>query len=92
MRVLGLLLYTHGDAVGLGVPRDYLDPWLPGVEPLGVPPQALVSTVPQRSFAPLELADEPAPLANVAVAAPAARPRVTQLDPSKLPPLPKAED
>src|SRR6185295_7226371 len=38
VRVLGLLIYTHGDKVGYGVDGDYRVPIMPGVEPRGVLP------------------------------------------------------
>jgi hypothetical protein len=37
-RSLGLLLHVRGDAIGLGVPQDYLEPVLPGAAPRGSPP------------------------------------------------------
>jgi hypothetical protein len=93
-RVLGLLLHTRGDAVGYGLPTDYLDPVLPGVEPAGVPPQPLEQqqAAPKRSFAPIELAEEEPVPAAASVTPELPRPRLTELDPSQLPPLPKAEE
>jgi hypothetical protein len=37
-RSLGLLLYVRGDAIGLGLPEDYLEPVMPGVAPRGSAP------------------------------------------------------
>jgi hypothetical protein len=89
VRVLGLLLYTHGDEVGYGVPGDYLVSVLPGVEPRGVVQEepAAAAAVPKvDKYKPIELPDEPeAP----AVTAPpeARREALRELDPSALPSL-----
>lgn len=37
-RTLGLLLHVRGDAIGMGIPADYVEPALPGVAPRGVAP------------------------------------------------------
>jgi hypothetical protein len=89
VRVLGLLLYTHGDLVGYGLESDYLVPVMPGAEPRGVLPQAQ-GVQPQRSYAPIELAEEPeAPHVEVPARD---EPRLRELDPATLPPLRKPEE
>jgi hypothetical protein len=90
MRVLGLLLYTHGDLVGYGLESDYQVAVMPGVEPRGVLPQTQV-VQPQRSYAPIELAEEPAAPQVEVPSAPEPQ-RLRELDPAKLPPLRKPEE
>lgn len=81
-RVMGLLLYTHGDEVGYGVENDYLVPVLQGVAPRGVAPEEPpVPEAPKRSYAPIELPEEEAQLVEASVEKP------KELDPDKLPPL-----
>lgn len=48
-RTLGLLLHVRGDAVGMGMPADYLEPALPGAVPRG--------SAPARAPAPEEARD-----------------------------------
>jgi hypothetical protein len=90
VRVLGLLLYTHGDAVGYGVESDYRVPVLPNAEPRGVVPEA-PPAVKVDKFKPIELPDEPQ--ASVTASAPPEprREALRELDPDKLPPL-KVDD
>jgi hypothetical protein len=84
VRVLGLLLYTHGDAVGYGVDHDYRKPLIGDAQPRGVLPEpAAVSEAPKvDKYAPIELPpDDAAPVQEPA------RERLRELDPSALPPL-----
>ncbi len=78
-RIMGLLLYTHGDRIDYGLERDYLVPRVAGVAPRGVAPEA--PPQPKRTHAPIELEPEP----DAVVEATVDRPR--ELDPDKLPPL-----
>ncbi|WP_375765696.1 hypothetical protein NR798_28785 [Archangium gephyra] len=63
-RMLGLLLYVHGDRVGYGVDSEFYEPALPGVKPRGkkraarVPAQAQPEAIRPRV---IELEPEPAP-------------------------------
>lgn len=90
-RVLGLLLYVHGDEVGYGLDSDYRVPLLDGVAPRGVVAEAIeAAAAPVRNrHAPIEL--EPLEAEPVAVAAEPERRRPTELDPAALPDL-KRED
>lgn len=85
-RVLGLLLFTHGDEVGYGMESDYRVALLPGVAPRGVVPEVQVAEAPKRNrHAPIELEPEPEPRPE-----PVAEGRVErlkELDPDALPPL-----
>jgi hypothetical protein len=91
VRVLGLLLFTHGDLIGYGPDSDYLVPVLPGAEPRGVLPEVPAEQQrPQRSYAPIELPEEPA-VANVVVPPPEPQ-RPRELDPATLPPLKTEEE
>ncbi|OJT22795.1 hypothetical protein BO221_23575 [Archangium sp. Cb G35] len=67
-RMLGLLLYVHGDRVGYGIESEFYEPALPGVKPRGkkraarVPAQAQPEAqqpAPRPRF--IELEPEPAP-------------------------------
>ena len=78
-RMLGLLLYTHGDRVGYGVEADYRVPVLPGVQPRGVAPPDAEPV--RKARAPIELEPEPAPLVEAEVERP------KELDPDALPEL-----
>ncbi|MBL8957657.1 MAG: hypothetical protein JNK82_43180 [Myxococcaceae bacterium] len=78
-RIMGLLLYTHGDRVEYGLERDYQVALLPGVPPRGVAPEAPAEQ--KRSRAPIELPPEPEPLIEATVEKP------RELDPDTLPPL-----
>lgn len=76
-RVLGLLLHVRGDSLEVGLPQDYQDPVLPGVEPRGSPPAADAAAPGTAAppEAPPTPAARPAPaaarVAPVASAAPA---------------------
>lgn len=81
-RVLGLLIYTHGDRIEYGLDSDYRVALLPGVEPRGVLPAGAdgsdlpmpeapvadgAADAPARDkFAPIELPDEPPEAPEVA--------------------------
>ncbi|MFY0523563.1 hypothetical protein ACN28I_10405 [Archangium gephyra] len=67
-RMLGLLLYVHGDRVGYGVDSEFYEPAMPGVKPRGkkraarVPAQARAEAshpAPRQRF--IEMEPEPAP-------------------------------
>ncbi|HEX8437425.1 hypothetical protein [Archangium sp.] len=69
-RMLGLLLYTHGDRVGYGMASEFFEPALPGVKPRGKKRAARVTAQEGREAARpalqqrfIELEPEPAPAA-----------------------------
>ncbi|MHB8875689.1 MAG: B-box zinc finger protein [Myxococcaceae bacterium] len=93
-RVLGLLLYTRGDALGFGRVQDFQVPVLPGVAPRGLPaPRAGQEQGSEgdagRRWAPIELESPPEEVP--AAAAPSKRAPV-ELDPGELPPLPAGDE
>lgn len=47
-RVLGLLLFVHGGALGLGSPEDGFQPVLPGARPEGTPAQRPAAAAPSE--------------------------------------------
>ncbi len=88
-RMLGSLLFLHGDKLEYGVASDYQVPVLPGVEPRGVlseDQQTAEEAAQRRAKAPLEL-EEPEP----AAAPPPAPARPLALDAEALA-APKTED
>jgi hypothetical protein len=60
-RVIGLLLFVRGDAIGLGRDEDYLEPVLVGATPRGAPPVLSRLPAPPPVTAPLEPELEPTP-------------------------------
>jgi hypothetical protein len=87
-RVLGLLLYTHGDRVGYGMESDYQVSLLGAVAPRGVPPEAQTAAQPAASrHAPIELEPLAAEQGRPGAEPEPQRPRLTELDPAALPPL-----
>lgn len=95
-RVLGLLLFTRGDALGWGRTSDFQEALLPGVEPRGVPlPAAGVEQAGSeegvRRWAPIELDPDSSPGRPLP---PVARERRApiELDPGDLPPLAPTEE
>jgi hypothetical protein len=88
VRVLGLLLYTHGDEVGYGADVEYHRPLLENATPRGVLPE---EPKVERSYAPIELPEDDAPKAPAAMPEAPRREPLRELDPAALPPL-KTDD
>jgi hypothetical protein len=96
VRVLGLLLYTRGDALGWGMASDFQEPVLPGVEPRGkaLPAAGVEQAGPEegaRRWAPIELDPDSSPGRAMP---PIQRERHApiELDASELPPLAATEE
>ncbi|MBK7863634.1 MAG: hypothetical protein IPJ65_34510 [Archangiaceae bacterium] len=87
-RVLGLLLYTHGDRIEYGLDSDYRVPLLAGAAPEGELPEpaAEAAQAGLDRHAPIELEPLPAEPVSAQEEAREAR-RLKELDPATLPPL-----